>query len=326
MLGANVIDGNPSQEWEGPIIDIVGELQDTTIDLVVAGHTHRIANTVVGHIPVAEGVNAGGSYSVAQLMVRDGDVAWASPATRVAKNLGVARRADVQAIVDQANADTAPLRNLVIGTQSADILRDPTRLSESAMGNLVADAMLALYATEPDLGVEAALTNSGGLRADLRMAPTGAEQAGEITWGEAFAVLPFGNTTVIETLTGAQLTAALINGFMPACNPTFPGGTGRFPQVRGLKVTYSCSGPTPLITQLAKAPDGPAGPLTPVGPADTVRIVTNDFMFTGGDGYTALAGGTDVLQRGDLLLDAFIEHIETNSPVAPVVEGRIVRS
>ena len=49
-------------------------------------------------------------------------------------------------------------------------------------------------------------------------------------------------------------------------------------------------------------------------------------MFTGGDGYTALAGGTDVLQRGDLLLDVFIEHIEANSPVAPVVEGRIVRS
>ena len=124
-VGANAIDGNPAIPWEGPIIDIVEELQDTTIDLVVAGHTHRIANTVVGHIPVAEGVNAGGSYSVAQLMVQDGDVAWASPATRVAKNLGVARRADVQAIVDQANADTAPLRNLVIGTQSADILRDP---------------------------------------------------------------------------------------------------------------------------------------------------------------------------------------------------------
>ena len=100
-------------------------MQDTTIDLVLAGHTHRIANTVVGHIPVAEGINVGGSYSVAQLMVHDGDVAWVSPSTRVAKNLGVARRADVQAIVDQANAETAVLRNQVIGTQSIDILRYP---------------------------------------------------------------------------------------------------------------------------------------------------------------------------------------------------------
>ena len=48
-------------------------------------------------------------------------------------------------------------------------------------------------------------------------------------------------------------------------------------------------------------------------------------MFTGGDGYTALAGGTDVLQPGDGLLEITIEHIAANSPVAPVVEGRIVR-
>ena len=81
-------------------------LQDTTIDLVVAGHTHRAANTVVGKIPLVEGFNAGASYSVAQLMVKGGDVAWAGTATRTAKNLGVASRPDVQAIVDAANADT----------------------------------------------------------------------------------------------------------------------------------------------------------------------------------------------------------------------------
>ena len=67
-----------------------------------------------------------------------------------------------QAIVDAANAETAVLRNQVVGTQTADILRDPTRLHESAMGNLVADAMLAKYP-----GVDAAITNSGGLRHDL---------------------------------------------------------------------------------------------------------------------------------------------------------------
>ena len=76
-------------------------------------------------------------------MVKGGDVAWAGGATRVAKNLGVAPRADVQAIVDDANAQTAVLRNQVIGTQPVDIMRDPTRLHESAMGNMVADAMRA---------------------------------------------------------------------------------------------------------------------------------------------------------------------------------------
>jgi len=319
VLGANRVDGKPAETWQGPIIGIVQALQDTTIDLVIAGHTHRAANTVVGRIPVVEGFNAGASYSVAQLMIKGSDVAWAGTATRVAKNLGVAARPDVQAIVDAANAETAVLRNKVIGTQSGDIRRDPTRLNESAMGNLVADAMRASYP-----GVDAALTNSGGLRADLIAAPPSAgEQAGEVTWGEVFAVLPFGNRTVIETLTGAQLTMALLNGFSPACNTAI--ATGRFPQVSGLKIDFHCDGTAPVVDAIALAPDGPGGTLTPLGPDDTVRIVTNDFMFTGGDGYTALAGGTDVLQPGDALLDLVIGHITANSPVAPVVEGRIVR-
>ena len=67
--------------------------------------------------------------------------------------------ADVQAIVDAANAETAALRNQVIGAQTIDITRDPTRLQESQMGDLVADTMRAKYP-----GVEAAITNSGGLR------------------------------------------------------------------------------------------------------------------------------------------------------------------
>jgi 2',3'-cyclic-nucleotide 2'-phosphodiesterase (5'-nucleotidase family) len=318
-LGANRVGATPPAPWQGPIIEIVGKLQDTTVDLVVAGHTHRAANTVVGRIPVVEGFNAGASYSVAQLMVRGSDVAWAGTASRLAKNLGVTPRGDVQSIVDAANAETAVLRNQPIGSQTnADILRDPTRLSESAMGNLVADAMLDKYP-----GVEAALTNSGGLRADLLYASSPAgEGDGVITWGEVFAVLPFGNRTVIVTLTGTQLTEALLNGFSPVCNSAIQ--TGRFPQVAGLQIEFHCEGTTPVVDGISRAPDGPGGTLTPLGPADTVRVVTNDFMLTGGDGYTALAGGTDVLQPGDGLLDLTIEYIAANSPVAPVEEGRIV--
>jgi 2',3'-cyclic-nucleotide 2'-phosphodiesterase (5'-nucleotidase family) len=211
------------------------------------------------------------------------------------------------------------LRNQIIGSQSTDVLRDPTRLGESAMGNMVADAMRDKY---PD--VDAALTNSGGLRADLlRTPPSASEAAGEITWGEMFAVLPFGNSTVTETLTGAQLTEALTNGFSPACDPAI--STGRFPQVSGLKVSYHCTGTTAVVDSIAKAPDGPGGTLTPVGPTDTVRLVTNDFMFTGGDGYTALTGGDGVRQTGDLLLDIAIAWVTAHSPVAPRVEGRVVR-
>ena len=62
----------------------------------------------------------------------------------------------------------------------------------------------------------------------------------------------------------------------------------------------------------------------PIGPADTVRFVTNDFMYTGGDGYTIFAQGTDVLQPGDDLLQVAVDYVAANSPVGPVVEGRIV--
>ena len=74
-----------------------------------------------------------------------------------------------------------------------------------------------------------------------------------------------------------------------------------------------------------KAPNGPTGTLTPIGPSDTVRIVTNDFMFTGGDGYTVFSQGTDVQQPGDGLLEITVDYVTANSPVNPLVEGRIVR-
>ncbi|MBI3686919.1 MAG: 5'-nucleotidase C-terminal domain-containing protein [Actinobacteria bacterium] len=318
--GANATGETPAAPWDGPIVPIATALAGTTVDAILAGHTHRVSNLQVGDILVAEGLNAGASYSVLQLMVRGGDVTWAGGASRLARALGVPRRPDVQAIVDDANARTAVLRNKVIGTQGSDILRDPTRLHESEMGNMVADAMRAKYP-----GVDAALTNSGGLRADLVVAPPSASEApGEITWGEMFAVLPFGNRTVIETLTGSQLTEALRNGFAPACNPQV--ATGRFPQVSGLRLAFSCDGTTAVVDGIWRAPDGPGGTLTPVGPTDPVRIVTNDFMFTGGDGYTALAGGSDVLQPGDDLLEVAIDWVSAHSPVDPVVEGRIVRN
>jgi 2',3'-cyclic-nucleotide 2'-phosphodiesterase (5'-nucleotidase family) len=316
--GRNAVDGDAPDAWEGPVVAIAQAVQDTTVDVILAGHTHRVSNLMVGRILVAQGLNAGASYSVVQMAVFAQDVEWAGGGTRIAKNLGVPARADVQAIVDDANAQTAVLLNQIIGTQQFDIRRAPTRLFESAMGNMVADAMRLKYP-----GVEAAITNSGGLRQDVNCAPPSAgEQPCEITWGEMFAVLPFGNSTVILTLTGAQLEQAFLNGFAPSCNPAI--ATGRFPQVSGLKVTFACNGLNPVVTGMWKAPDGVGGTLVPIGPADTVRLVTNDFMYTGGDGYTVLTLGTDVLLPLDILLDVVIEYVTVNSPVGPVVEGRIV--
>lgn len=207
----------------------------------------------------------------------------------------------------------------IAGTQAFDILRAPTRLFESAMGNLVADALLAGTA-----GAEVVLINSGGLRADLLcVPPISGEQPCEITWEELFRVLPFGNTAVVETITGAQLEAALLNGLSPACNPSI--STGRFPQVAGLELSYTCVGTLPQINSISLRPGGMGGPAIPLGPGDSVRLVTNDFMYFGGDGYVALMPGTDVVFTEMSLLELLGHYVMANSPVQAFVEGRIVR-
>jgi 2',3'-cyclic-nucleotide 2'-phosphodiesterase (5'-nucleotidase family) len=322
--GQNTIGSVASIPWEGPIITLAQALQDTTIDLIAGGHTHWVANTMVGKIAIVENQNAGKDITVSQLLVANGDVVWAGTATRMTKTLGVTPRADVKAIVDQANADIAPLANVVIGTQQFDILRDPTRLNESAMGNMAADALRWFYTTINPRQVDGAITNSGGLRADIKFATlSGGELPGEITWGEMFAVLPFGNSTVVEDMTGAQFQTAFLNGFGPKCDTAI--STGRFPQVSGFKVTFHCDAATkkPIVDGMWKTPDGPGGVEIPILPTDVVRIVTNDFMYYGGDGYTVFGQGTNVFMTGDLMLDVAIKYVSTFSPVGPVVDGRV---
>jgi 2',3'-cyclic-nucleotide 2'-phosphodiesterase (5'-nucleotidase family) len=138
-----------------------------------------------------------------------------------------------------------------------------------------------------------------------------------------FSVLPFGNRTVLLTLTGAQLRQAFLNGFSPVCDPNI--ATGRFPQVSGLRATFTCNGTTPEVTGMWKTPNGIGGGETAITDTDTLRLVTNDFMLTGGDGYTIFASATNVAQPGDGLLEIAIDYVTAHSPVSAAVEGRLVQ-
>lgn len=131
-------------------------------------------------------------------------------------------------------------------------------------------------------------------------------------------------TAVLRNKVIATQQFDMLNGVSPRCDAGI--ATGRFPQVSGLLVSYTCSGTTPVLNGMWKAPSGPTGTLTLIGAADTVRLVVNDFMFDGGDGYSALAGGTSVLTPGDDTMQLTIEYLTSNSPVGPVVEGRVVKS
>ncbi len=316
-VGSNAVDGTTPAPWDGPIVTIANAIQDTQVDLILAGHTHRIANFVQGRIPIAEGLNAGASYSVAQLVIHGQDVAWAGTATRVAKNLGVAPRPDVKAIVDDANAQTAVLRNQVIGTQQFDIKRAPSRLFESAMGNMVADAMREVYAN-----IDGAYTNSGGLRADLICTPPSAGEAScEITWGEMFSVLPFSNRTRDPDADRRAVAAgvARMASRRPATRPSPPAASRRS---SGLKVTYTCNGTTPVVTGMWKTPQGitarrrrSARPTRCASSPTTscIRAVTGTRCSA--RARTCCSPATTCSTGGD--------YVAANSPVGPVVEGRI---
>ena len=255
--GENTIGNFVGTPWVGPILGIADALGDTTVDAMIVGHTHRISNLMRGNILIVEGINAGTSYSVLQLMVKGGDVEWAGGATRVAKNLGVPARSDVQAIVDDANAKTAVLRNKVIGIADRGHPARRRRVSSSPRWGTSSPTPCGRSTRASTRRTRTPAASAQDLRC---RPPAAGEQPGEITWGEMFAVLPFGNRTVILTLTGDQLRQAFVNGFTPFCDPAFAGGTGRFPQVSGLKVTFSCTGTTPVVTGMWKTPQGIAGP------------------------------------------------------------------
>ncbi len=103
-----------------------------------------------------------------------------------------------------------PIANRLVGSITAGITRSITRDTESSLGDLIADAQLAATSGAGDGAAVMALMNPGGVRADLTYpsSPAG-EGDGNVTYGEAFGVQPFGNLLVSMTLTGAQIETVL---------------------------------------------------------------------------------------------------------------------
>ncbi|MDS4026327.1 MAG: bifunctional metallophosphatase/5'-nucleotidase [Candidatus Contendobacter sp.] len=205
--------------------------------------------------------------------------------------------------------------NTVIGQAGMffDGNREPgLRTREMPLGNLIADVLLAA-ATRSDRAV-ATLVNSGGIRASLN--------AGDVTFENALAVLPFGNTLVVLDLKGETLVAALDHGLSQ------PGG-GAFPQVAGLKLAYCTAASCPTALRSG----GRVTALTingvPVDLAATYRIAVNSFMVGGGDAYTMLKDACAqpngyCRDTGVLELDLLVGEFKTKSPVIRRIEGRIV--
>ena len=199
-VGKNPLGNAAGAAWSGPILDIADALQGTTVDAMIVGHTHRISNLMRGHILITEGINAGVSYSVLQLMVKGGDVQWAGGATRVAKTIGVAARPDVKAIVDDGERQDGGTAQP--GDRHASRMTSPVRPPGSSSRRWATSWPIRCGRSTPASTLPTP-TPVVFAPTSCSVRPRAGEKAGEITWGEVFAVLPFGNRSTILTLSGS---------------------------------------------------------------------------------------------------------------------------
>jgi 5'-nucleotidase / UDP-sugar diphosphatase len=228
-------------------------------------------------------------------------------------------------IDEEYKPEIVALQTQVIG-QTAVFLdgdRPNVRSRETNLGNLITDAMRKRIqqatGDNPENHPIVAITNGGGIRSSIAI--------GDVTVGQVISVLPFGNTLARVDLTGAQVIAALENGVSQV-----ESGAGRFPQVSGLRFTWDRnSAPGSRIVSVEVLEEEAAAPTrytldeiyVPLDLARTYRVVTNNFMLTGGDGYSTFAAGENPLDTQLIMADEVQEYIAARSPVNVSTDGRI---
>ena len=303
----------------GPLYDIVAGLDDA-VDLVIGGHNNqRFACMDVEGKAVTMAYHSGRMFT-------DIDVTL----NRVTKDMtvqtidnkenfqdGVTPAADLTALIDRYDTLSAPLANAVIGDITADILRANNAAGESALGDVIADAQLAATAPSGLGDAVVAFMNPGGIRDDLLFAEiSGGEAGGEVTFGEAFSVQPFGNSLVTMTLTGDQIYDLLTEQWVGQTSPRILQVSAGF--------TYTWDASEPDATKVVPGSVEIGG--VPIVGGTDYRVTVNSFLADGGDNFGTLVDGTNRL-GGEIDLDALVTFFDDNTPpgVAPGPQDRITR-
>jgi 5'-nucleotidase len=301
----------------GPLYDIVAGLDDA-VDLVIGGHNNqRFACLDVEGKAVTMAYHSGRMFTDIDVTLNrvTKDMTVQTIDNKENFQAGVTPAADLTALIDKYDTLSAPLANAVIGSISTDILRANNAAGESALGDVIADAQLEATAPVGFGEAVVAFMNPGGIRDDLIFAEiSGGELGGEVTFGEAFSVQPFGNSLITMTLTGAQIDELLEQQWVGQSSP-------RFLQVSdGFTYTWDAS--------LADADKVIASSIkiggVAVVPGNDYRITVNSFLADGGDNFSVLVDGTARL-GGEVDLDALVTYFGANSPVDPGPQDRITR-
>jgi 5'-nucleotidase len=311
------MDSDRCDNFTGDIKPIV-EALDPQVDVVVSAHTHQPYVCRFNGILTTSASSFGRLVTDIDLRIdhRTKDIVNAT-AHNVIVTRGVAKDATETAIISKYDALSGPLAHRIVGSITADITRAANAAQESALGDVIADAQLASTSRTDFGGAVVAFMNPGGIRADFTYANSDAGEApGQITYNEVFTVQPFNNVMTVKTMTGDMLYRLLEQQFD---NPS--AGALRFLQVsNGFNYTWDSTKPHGQhIVPNSMTING-----AQVDPAASYRVAMNNFLATGGDGFSVFNEGSDPL-GGEIDIDALVNYFLTHSPVAPGPQNRITR-
>jgi 2',3'-cyclic-nucleotide 2'-phosphodiesterase (5'-nucleotidase family)/predicted AlkP superfamily phosphohydrolase/phosphomutase len=324
----------------GPIVELADAL--TGVDVVIGDHTDfQVLSTRPNGVLLVENRSKGLRFTRVRLVYdkKADEVVYKTADFHKPWTIGVTADPRIQARINELNEELRPILGTQIGESTVAVPRSDScgradgRLCESKIGNVVTDAMRITYETD------FAITNSGGLRADLTcpttdnpddFCPAFTPPPFPITRGQVLAVLPFGNIVVTLDVNGAELKTMLENGVDAPLAGTPPGSqpglsaNGQFPQVSGLCFTYDITAPagSRVTGAVRQAADGSCtGAAVDLTAASMYHIAENDFMAAGGDGYPNFSSRA---HSRDIMDQATADYIAASSPLSPAIQGRIV--
>lgn len=294
--GGNQKEGG--QEITGPIAKIAKQI-DSEVDVILSGHSHtRLNGEVAGKI-IVQARNYGMAISKVDLTIDRQSKEVVQKRGEIIQTFHNRMKPDpqVQKFVEQVQAKVQPIISQKIAKNRLELTYKKQPKGETALGNLVADSQRWKMKTD------FAVVNPGGIRANL--------PAGDIMWGDVYAVQPFGNSLIKMELTGEQIRRLLNQQFQDPKEP-------QMLQISGFKYRLDKDRPAnDRILELKKA-DG-----TPIEPKQTYTVAMNSFLAAGGDHFTVCTEGKR-LQEASIDIDAFTEYLQQlPQPIFSQVDGRI---
>lgn len=322
--------GNPNtgtkQDVAGEAANMITKANEldpnNSVDLVLAGHNHQYTNGLVGKTRIVQSYNNGKAFSdvTGELDKTTGDFVSPPDAKITYNTRSVSPNADITAVTEDAKSRIEGVINETIGLANKDVISRDTNLDnqaiddkESELGNMITDAQRYM-ANKAGADVDFAMTNNGGIRADLTTRL--ANDQNEITWGAAQAVQPFGNILQVVEMSGADILEALNQQYLS--NQTY------FLQISGLKYTFTDTDDLDHAYKVASVTteDG-----TPLKSDQKYKVVINDFLFGGGDGFSAFKKA-NLVTAIDPDTETFINYIKDQKAAGKVItaqkEGRKV--